>query len=139
MYCLLRKTRGMGREVKSIFPTQFTLSCLLFVSIWFKKTYISFSVLIQISPNHPCYCNPLQLSTREYCERNVNEKELKGRATHLMRAFLNTCSEFYIKKTENRNAFCRFAYLFFILKNNPGISHLRNDGNLEFCSKLENK
>ena len=36
-----------------------------------------------------------------------------------------------MKKTENRNAFFRFAYLFFILKNNPGTPHLRNEGNLE--------
>ena len=33
-------------------------------------------------------------------KRNVNEQVYKARATHLMQAFLNTCSEFYTEETK---------------------------------------
>ena len=89
----------VGEGVKSIFTNHFTLSWLLFKLVWFKKMS-PFFVSIQILPTHPTITTNLHLSTGEYCKRNANEQVLKARAPHLMGAFLNTCSEFYMEKTD---------------------------------------
>ena len=49
MHCLLPNSRGRG--VKSIFTTHFSLSCLLFIRVWLKKTFPLFVYLDKC--NHP--------------------------------------------------------------------------------------